>query len=141
MMEQAELLKSALTRVAAPPDLWSRIQAPRRKTTTYWFPACGALAMAAVAVFLFVRPAETAIDLGPYLQQSSNLIKTLHGDSVRHVVLNDVDLFIASPKLHLRVGNPSIRSLQFPCSKQMCVAACKRCSEATLNALMTRLTQ
>jgi hypothetical protein len=159
MMNQEEVLKSALTRVPAPPDLWPRIQSARRPKThrRIWVPALAAFAIAALALFLHFRNTEMAMDIQPYLQQTPDFVKTVHGESVRHVVMNDVNLFIASPKVNLRVGDerwidgkvggieckrlncPRVRGVQFSCSNQICVAACRRCSEATLMALMTTL--
>jgi hypothetical protein len=127
-MELEQLLKSSLTRVQAPPGILER-KAPKPRRHYYL-----ALVAAALAVFL-LWPTERSLDIQPYLQQSA-FTKTIHGESVRHVVMNDVDLFIASPKLHLRGGNA--RWIQFPCSKQICLAACKRCTQAALVAAMSR---
>jgi hypothetical protein len=141
---------------------------------------------AALALFLqspLNRPSEMAMDIQPFLNPmkslpavlqpadspefaagyrvASNCVTAVHGEAVRQVVLtspkNDVSLFIASPKVRLRVGDerwmdqnvggvavkrincPRVRSVQFPCSKQVCVIACKRCSEDAILALMTRV--
>jgi hypothetical protein len=154
-----ETLKSALTRTPAPPGLWARIQQARRPRTRsrIWIPALATFGIAALALFLHFRNPEMAMDIQPYLQQSPDFVKSVHGEPVRHVNMNDVNLFIASPKVNLRVGNerwidqevdgvkckrldcPRVRGVQFPCSHQICVAACKRCSEATLMALMASL--
>jgi hypothetical protein len=128
-MELEQLLKSSLTRVEAPPGILER--KPVKPRRYYWVPALAALA--ALAIYLW--PSERSLDIQPYLQQSA-FTKTIHGESVQHVVMNDVDLFIASPKLHLRGGNS--RWIQFPCSKKVCLAACKRCTEAALVAAMSQ---
>jgi hypothetical protein len=127
-MELEQLLKSSLTRVQAPPGILER-KAPKRRRY-YWVPVLAAL----VAVVFYAWPSERSLDIQPYLQQSA-FTKTIHGESVRHVVVDDVDLFIASPKLHLRGGNA--QWIQFPCSKQICLAACKRCTQAALVAAMS----
>jgi hypothetical protein len=131
-----ELLRSALTRVTAPPDILERKVRPP-SSRVFRVPVLVA-AMAALAAFL-AWPSEKALDIQPFVQQSPDFVKTVHGESVRHVVLNDVDLFIASPKLHMRGGNS--HWIQFPCSRQICLAACKRCTQAALLTAMkdTRL--
>jgi hypothetical protein len=131
-MELEQLLKSSLTRVQAPPDILER-QAPKPRRY-FWVPVLSMMAaLAMLAVYIW--PSERSLDIQPYLQQSA-FTKTIHGESLQHVVMNDVDLFIASPKLHLRGGNS--RWIQFPCSKQICLAACKRCTQAALVAAMSQ---
>ncbi len=127
-MELEQLLKSSLTRVPAPAGILER-KAPKPRRY-YWVPVLAAL----VAIAVYFWPSDRSLDIQPYLQQSA-FTKTIHGESLQHVVMNDVDLFIASPKLHLRGGNS--RWIQFPCSKQICLAACKRCTQAALVAAMS----
>jgi hypothetical protein len=162
-----DLLTRELKPVRAPEDLWGRIEASRTRPAAVrpkwrlW--AIPALALAACACFAiyhvhanrptsatgqgFVVPATASIENAPVYEISQARTTVIGGEPVRHLVFTPEDrseaisLFISASKVTLPSDGrvEPMRTVQFPCSKQMCTIVCRKCSAKVVDMLSAQL--
>jgi hypothetical protein len=162
-----DLLTRELKPVLAPEDLWARIEAAHLRPSAVrpkwrlW--AVPALALAASACFAiyhvnanrptlttgqgFVVPATASVENAPVYEISQARTTVIGGEPVRHLVFTPEDrseaisLFISASKVTLPSDGrlEKLRTVQFPCSKQMCTIVCRKCSAKVVDMLSSQL--
>ena len=82
----------------------------------------------------------------PVYEISQARTTMIAGEPVRHLVFTpedrseDISLFISASRLRLpEQRGPQVRSVQFPCSKQMCTVVCRKCSARAVEVLSAQL--